>query len=63
MFYLAVLPSVRPFVTSHVNDEHDILTTNEPANWHQWSTAQTDETINFGVMKSKVKVTVTRHRS
>ena len=55
MFYNC--PFVRSFVGLLANFERDILKTNFDANWHKWSVGQGHETVNFGVIRSKVKVT------
>ena len=56
---LCFCPSIRSFVC-YQTCEHDTLKmkTYFDADWQKWSTGQGHETINFGVRKSKVKVTI-----
>jgi len=57
--------SVRSFVR-YQTCERDILKTNKlisvQASWHKWSAEQGHDMINFGIRRSKVKVTRRRNR-
>ena len=60
LIMFSTCPFVRPSVNSFVCYQtfgHDINRFQCSANWHKWSMEQGHETLNFGVSRSKVKVT------